>query len=182
MLELTARHLGGVLEFGTSVFTDDRGRFLELGRNDELASFGVPELVQVNASESTRGVLRGIHYQLPPRPQGKLVSVLAGSIWDVGVDLRRSSETFLQWVGVELSSEAANLLYLPEGFGHAFVVTSPRAIVLYRATNEYDPVADRSLAWDDPAIGIEWPRLPLEFRLSDKDRAAPTIESAQLFP
>ena len=181
MIELVREYGNGVTEYSCQVFGDDRGRFLELGRTSELRRLGLPPFAQLNVSESSRGVLRGLHYQLPPSPQGKLVTVLSGRVWDVGVDLRRSSPTFGEWVGVELDAESANLLYIPEGFGHGFVAMSDRAIVLYRATSEYDQPSERSLAYDDPTIGIEWPDIEGDVVVSPKDRDAPRLEDADLF-
>ena len=181
MIRQVNQYANGITEYSCQVFGDDRGRFLELGRDSELAALGLPPFVQLNVSDSARGVLRGIHYQLPPSPQGKLVAVLAGSIWDLGVDLRRSSPTFGEWTGVEISAEAANLLFVPEGFGHGFVVLSEHATVLYRTTAEFDPETDRSLAFDDPTIGITWPDTVGEFTVSAKDRAAPHLAEAELF-
>ena len=181
MLSVTATHLDGLVELRADVFGDDRGRFLELGRDSEFAAFGFPPFVQTNVSHSRRGVLRGIHYQLPPNPQGKLVAVLDGAVWDVGVDLRRSSETFRSWVGVTLDADTANLLYVPPGFGHGFITMSDRAIVMYRTTAVFDPDADRAVAHDDPDLGIDWPDPGVPLELSDKDRAAPTVTEASLF-
>ncbi|MDJ0791712.1 MAG: dTDP-4-dehydrorhamnose 3,5-epimerase [Acidimicrobiia bacterium] len=181
MLEITAEHLDGVLELRAQVFGDDRGRFLELGRADELASFGIPELVQLNLSESKRGVLRGIHYQLPPAAQGKLVTVVHGAVWDVAVDLRRSSPTFGRWAGFELSEGAANLVYLPPGFGHGFVVTSPSAIMVYRTTAVFDATLDRAVAFDDRELAVKWPDVGADYLVSAKDRAAPVFAEAELF-
>jgi dTDP-4-dehydrorhamnose 3,5-epimerase len=181
MLSVIGDHLGGVIELRADVFGDERGRFLELGRDSEFDALGMPRFVQTNVSVSRRGVLRGIHYQLPPHPQGKLVTVLDGAIWDVGVDLRRGSPTFAAWVGVTLDAESANLLYVPPGFGHGFVTMSDSALVMYRTTAYFDPDADRAVAHDDPLLGIEWPDTGAPVELSDKDREAPSVRDAELF-
>lgn len=166
------------------VFGDDRGFFFEAWNRRTFAEVtGVdPEFVQDNHSRSVAGVLRGIHYQLEPHPQGKLVRVALGRIWDVAVDLRRSSPTLGQWVGVELSAENHRQLWIPPGFGHGFVVLSDIADVLYKATDYYAPDLDRSLRWNDPTLAIDWPLDGAEPVLSAKDAAAPFLEDAEVFP
>ena len=181
MIRVVASHMGEVLELETTTYADDRGFFVELGRTVEFDAIGLPPLVQTNLSSSHRGVLRAIHYQLPPNVQGKLVSVLSGEIWDVAVDLRRSSGTFGEWVGVTLSSERMNMLYVPPGFGHGFVARSEPALVMYRTTAEFDPEADRSIAFDDPTIAIDWPPDAEEFSVSEKDQRAPRLVAADVF-
>jgi dTDP-4-dehydrorhamnose 3,5-epimerase len=181
MIKIAARHLGDALELDTVTYSDERGFFVELGRRSEFDQIGIPPLVQTNLSSSRRGVMRGIHYQVPPNVQGKLVSVMSGEIWDVAVDLRRSSPTFAEWAGVTLSSDAMNMLWVPPGFGHAFVALSDRALVMYRTTAEFDPSADRSLAYDDPTIAIDWPTSDVRVSVSDKDRNAPRLGEAEVF-
>jgi dTDP-4-dehydrorhamnose 3,5-epimerase len=141
------------------------------------------EFVQDNHSRSMRGVLRGIHYQVN-KPQGKLVRVIGGEVWDVAVDLRRSSPTFKQWFGARLSDENKRMMWVPPGFGHGFVVLSERADFLYKTTEFYDQPNDRAVRWNDPAIGIKWPLEALEMEpvLSAKDVAAPMLESAEIYP
>ncbi|MGI9584005.1 MAG: dTDP-4-dehydrorhamnose 3,5-epimerase [Acidimicrobiia bacterium] len=181
MIRVAASHMGEVLELEATTYSDDRGFFVELGRTAEFDRIGLPPLVQTNLSSSHRGVVRGIHYQMPPNVQGKLVSVPSGEIWDVAVDLRKSSRTFGKWVGVSLSSERMNMLYVPPGFGHGFVARSAPALVMYRTTAEFDPEADRSLAFDDPTIAIDWPRQSEGFSVSEKDRGAPRLADADVF-
>ncbi|MGI9529484.1 MAG: dTDP-4-dehydrorhamnose 3,5-epimerase [Acidimicrobiia bacterium] len=181
MIRIAACHLEEVLELETVTYEDERGFFVELGRSAEFETIGLPPLVQTNLSSSHRGVLRGIHYQLPPKVQGKLVSVLSGEIWDVAVDLRQSSPTFGEWVGVSLSSELMNMLYVPPGFGHGFVALSEPALVMYRTTAEFDSDADRAVAFDDPTIAVAWPAHSGELSVSAKDRRAPRLGDADVF-
>jgi dTDP-4-dehydrorhamnose 3,5-epimerase len=136
------------------------------------------DFVQDNHSRSGAGVLRGIHYQLP-NPQGKLIRSVRGAIWDVAVDLRRSSPTFLEWVGVQLDDESQNQLWIPPGFGHGFVVLGAIADVAYKTTTYFDADSDRAIRHDDPAIGVEWPAM--DFIVSEKDSAAPAVADAALY-
>lgn len=162
------------------VFGDDRGFFLESYNRRSLVSLGIVyEFVQDNHSRSARGVLRGLHYQIR-QPQGKLVRVVAGEVFDVAVDLRQASPTFGQWVGMTLSSENKRMAWIPPGFAHGFYVTSDYAEVLYKATDYYAPEHERSLLWNDPAIGIEWP-LSSEPLLSEKDRKGTLLKDAEVY-
>lgn len=158
-------------------FADDRGFFMETYKASEFAACGMPEsFVQDNLSHSSRGVLRGLHYQLFPKAQGKLVTALTGRIFDVAVDIRRGSPTYGQWVGQELSAGSGHLLYVPPGFAHGFCVLSEEADVLYKVTEEYAPDLDRGILWNDPEIGIVWPVAdPI---LSAKDAALPSLNEA----
>ena len=172
--------LPGVLIVEPKVFGDDRGFFMETYHAARFAEAGVgDQFVQDNHSRSTRGVLRGLHFQ-DPNPQGKLVRAVSGTIFDVAVDIRRGSPTFGRWVGVELSAENKRQLWVPAGFAHGFCVTSETADVVYKCTALYDPVSDRGIRWNDPAIGIEWPGV--EPVLSPKDAAAPLLADAPLLP
>jgi dTDP-4-dehydrorhamnose 3,5-epimerase len=164
------------------VFGDERGFFMESFNQQafEEATGCKRNFVQDNHSRSRQGVLRGIHYQLE-QPQGKLVRVAHGSVWDVAVDLRRDSEQFGQWVGVELSAENNRQLWVPEGFGHAFVVLSETADFLYKTTDYYHPESERCIRFDDPELGIEWPELPAPFALSEKDQAGSAFKSADVY-
>src|SRR5690606_8660440 len=135
--------------------------------------------VQDNHSRSAKGVLRGLHYQLPPHEQGKLVRVVRGSVFDVAVDIRRDSPTFGKWVGVELSEDNHRQLWIPPGLAHGFLVTSESADFLYKASNYYAPTAERSIRWDDAALAIDWPRFGL-VTVSPKDQDAPTLGAAVL--
>lgn len=173
--------LPGVLIFEPKVFGDARGFFLESWNRQTMAASGLDlDFVQDNHSRSARGVLRGLHYQLE-NPQGKLVRVSQGAVFDVAVDIRRSSPHFGQWAGVELSSENHRMLWIPPGFAHGFVVLSAVADFLYKCTTLYHPPSDRSLRWNDPAMAIAWPigeNAPL---LSAKDEAAPLLADAEVF-
>ena len=166
--------LPGCLVLEPQVFGDERGFFYESFNNDKLGAHGLqPNFVQGNVSSSTRGVLRGLHYQWP-KPQGKLVSVLEGEVWDVAVDIRRGSSTFGRWTAVVLSAENKRHFWIPEGFAHGFVTLSERALFTYLCTATYDRTADAGIRWDDPALAIDWPAsAPL---LSDKDAKAPLLE------
>jgi dTDP-4-dehydrorhamnose 3,5-epimerase len=156
-----------------AVFGDERGYFFETWNADRFGDHGLPtRFVQSNISSSARGVLRGLHYQWP-NPQGKLVTVLEGEVYDVAVDIRRGSPRFGSWAAVVLSAENKRQFWIPEGFAHGFAVLSERAIFNYLCTAQYDRAADASVRWDDPAIGIDWPvSAPL---LSAKDAVAPLL-------
>lgn len=163
-------------------FRDGRGFFTESYNKrvfDEAAGAKI-EFVQDNHSRSTRGVLRGLHYQLPPRAQGKLVRVVSGEIFDVAVDVRRGSPTFGRWFGIVLSAEKGNQLWIPPGFAHGFLTLSETADVLYKASDYWDPASERSIVWNDPDIAIDW-NLDGEPILSDKDGAAPPLAAAEVF-
>ena len=165
--------LPGCLVIEPKVFGDARGFFMENWSRERYAASGIgPDFVQSNLSRSARGVLRGLHYQWP-NPQGKLVSVLEGEVYDVAVDIRRGSPTFGQWTGVVLSAENRRQFWIPEGFAHGFVVTSEAALFTYLCTAPYDASADAGIAWDDPDVGIDWP--VTEPALSGKDANAPRL-------
>lgn len=173
--------LPGVLIIEPKVFGDDRGFLQETWNAQVFAEAGLTmDFVQDNHSRSARGVLRGLHYQLE-NPQGKLVRVSQGAVFDVAVDIRRSSPHFGKWVGVELSGENHRMLWIPPGFAHGFAVMSESADFLYKCTTLYHPPSDRSLRWNDPAIGIDWPDLGMAPLLSAKDEAAPLLRDAELF-
>ena len=163
------------------VFGDERGFFYESFNERRFAELtGVsPRFVQDNHSRSGRNVLRGLHYQIK-QPQGKLVRVTSGEVFDVAVDMRRSSPTFGRWVGVTLSAENKRQLWIPEGFAHGFVVTSESAEFLYKTTDYWAPEHERSVRWDDPAIGIQWP-LEGTPQLSAKDKAGVPLAEAETF-
>lgn len=172
--------LPGVVIVEPTVFGDDRGFFMETYHEARFRDGGIGEpFVQDNQSKSVRGVLRGLHYQLP-NPQGKLVRAVAGSIFDVAVDIRRGSPHFGKWLGVELSAENKKQLWIPAGFAHGFCVTSETAEVVYKCTTLYDGPNDRAILWNDPAIGIDWP--VSEPILSAKDAAAPVLANATPLP
>jgi dTDP-4-dehydrorhamnose 3,5-epimerase len=169
--------LPGVRLVKPHIFGDDRGFFLEFYKHSDFVGAGIPEhLVQDNYSRSSRGVLRGLHYQKSPKAQGKLVTCLKGRIFDVAVDIRKGSPHFGKWTGVELTEENKQLLYVPAGFAHGFQVLSETADVMYKCTDEYSPAEDRGIIWDDPDINIQWPlKAPV---LSGKDRLLPRLMAA----
>jgi dTDP-4-dehydrorhamnose 3,5-epimerase len=164
--------LPGVLLLEPRVFPDARGFFLESYNRQAFAAAGIScEFVQDNHSRSCRHTLRGMHYQLPPRAQDKLVRVLAGEIYDVAVDLRPDSPTFGRWEGFHLSADSFRMLFIPKGFAHGFCVLSETADLFYKCSDLYAPELQGGFRWDDPAVGITWPvTAPL---LSDRDRAHP---------
>ena len=181
-MKVVTTALPEVLILEPKVFGDDRGFFLEsYNRKTFAADTGVDvEFVQDNHSRSARHVLRGLHYQLV-RPQGMLVRVVSGAVWDVAVDLRRSSPRFGQWVGVELSADNKRQLWVPPGFGHGFVVLSEAADFLYKTTEYWYPEHDRSLRWNDPQLGIAWPIGDVRPSLAAKDADAPLLEGAEVY-
>lgn len=170
----------GVLVLEPKVFGDARGFFLESYNEKSMAELGIPDrFVQDNHSFSVRNVLRGLHYQIHS-PQGKLVRVIAGEIFDVAVDLRRSSPTFAKWHGVTLSGDNQKMLWISPGLAHGFLVQSETAHVLYKATRYYAPQQERTLVWNDPALGIAWPihGSPV---MSEKDKQGLTLQNAETF-
>lgn len=164
------------------VFGDDRGFFFESYNQNNLKNLaGISEdFVQDNHSRSSQGVLRGLHYQLK-NPQGKLVRVVTGEVYDVVVDLRKSSKTFGQWVGVHLSEQNKRMLFVPAGFAHGFLVLSESADFLYKTTSFYDPESERCLMWNDKDLGITWPLEDKEPILSSKDILGTTFKMAETF-
>jgi dTDP-4-dehydrorhamnose 3,5-epimerase len=173
-VNVTPTRLAGVLVVEPAVLADVRGRFFEAWRRDRYAAAGLPEsFVQDNVSVSRAGVLRGLHVQ-HPEAQGKLISVLRGEVFDVAVDVRRGSPSFGRWAAVRLSGDTGRQLYIPPGFAHGFVVTSPDdALVSYKCTTYYSRDHDLAIAWNDPVIAIDWP--VAEPILSAKDRSAPRL-------
>lgn len=156
-----------------AVFGDERGFFMETWNAARYGELGLPDrFVQSNVSSSAKGVLRGLHYQWP-NPQGKLVTVLEGEVYDVAVDIRRGSPQFGQWTAVLLSAQNKRQFWIPEGFAHGFAVLSERALFSYMCTRVYDKAADAGVRWDDPAIGIDWP--VANPSLSEKDAGAPLL-------
>ena len=181
-MQFISTELPGVILIQPKIFADERGFFLESYRKDRFSGAGIQaDFVQDNHSASTQGVLRGLHYQIR-QPQGKLVRVVVGEVFDVAVDLRRGSRTFGNWVGEILSAENKNQLWVPPGFAHGFYVTSDKAEILYKATDYYAPEWERCLLWNDPAIGIDWPLinggLPT---LSDKDAKGLPLSAAETY-
>jgi len=175
--------LPDVLILEPPVFGDDRGFFLETfnRRTFEETLGRQVGFVQDNHSRSQRGVLRGLHYQLPPHAQGKLVRVVSGRVFDVAVDMRRSSANFGRWAGTELSGEQHRQLWIPAGFAHGFLVLSEYADFLYKTTDFYEPAVEAAVHWNDPQIAIAWPNPGVPICLSDKDAAAPALARAATF-
>lgn len=172
-MKIIETSLPGCVVIEPKVFGDDRGFFMESWNRERYAAAGIgPDFVQSNLSRSAHGVLRGLHYQWP-NPQGKLVSVLEGEVYDVAVDIRRGSPHFGQWTAVFLSAENKRQFWIPEGFAHGFVVTSETALFTYLCTAPYDAEADAGIAWDDPAVGVDWPIANPS--LSAKDAKAPRL-------
>ncbi|MGH8075537.1 MAG: dTDP-4-dehydrorhamnose 3,5-epimerase [Lysobacter sp.] len=172
-MKIIETSLTGCLVIEPKVFGDERGFFMETWQRERYAEHGIgPAFVQSNLSRSARGVLRGLHFQWP-NPQGKLVSVQEGEVFDVAVDIRHGSPSFGRWVGVFLSAENKRQFWIPEGFAHGFVATSEYALFSYMCTAPYDAKADANVAWDDADIGIDWPiQAP---SLSSKDAVAPRL-------
>ena len=172
--------LPGVLLLEPQVFGDARGFFLESWNRQTFAGLGLDlDFVQDNHSRSAKGVLRGLHYQLND-PQGKLVRVVNGAVFDVAVDVRKSSPHFGQWVGYELSADNHRMLWIPPGFAHGFLVLSDTADFLYKTTAYYAPQWDRGIRWDDPQIGVQWP-LEGAPALSAKDQIQPLLKDAEVY-
>lgn len=181
-MEFRTFDIHGPIEIVPKKVNDDRGYFSEIFRLEPFcARAGKVEFVQDNQSLSVRpGTIRGIHFQIEPMAQGKLVRCLAGSVLDVAVDLRRDSPSYGRWTAVELAPEENNQLWIPVGFGHAFCTLEPNSVIGYRVTNYYSPEHDKGVAWDDPDIAIDWPAIADPDTLSAKDRAQPKL--ADLHP
>lgn len=181
-MKATELSLKGLTLLEPAVHGDARGFFMECWNAKTFAALtGCGDaFVQDNHSKSARGVLRGLHYQLDPMAQGKLVRVVAGEIFDVAVDIRRGSPTFGQWAGVTLSADNKQQLWVPRGFAHAFLVTSDSAEVVYKVTQYYSPAHDRNIRWNDPQIAIRWPGAAAPL-LSGKDEKAPLLRDAEVF-
>lgn len=182
-MKATPTRIPDVMVVEPKVFGDARGFFYESFNQVAFnAATGTAfTFVQDNHSRSSQGVLRGLHYQLPPHAQGKLVRVARGAVWDVAVDIRQGSPTFGQWVGQELTEDNHKQFWIPPGFAHGFVVLSESADFLYKTTNYYAPQSDRGIAWNDPDLDIAWPNLGMDFVLSDKDRQQPALRQAEVF-
>jgi dTDP-4-dehydrorhamnose 3,5-epimerase len=181
-MNVTRTAIPDVLILEPRVFGDDRGVFFESFNEKTFhdATGLDVHFVQDNHSQSAKGVLRGLHYQLPPSAQGKLVRVVAGEVFDLTVDIRKGSPTFGQWVGEVLTAENKKQLWIPEGFAHAFLVLSDTAEFLYKTTNYYSPECERSILWDDKDLNIDWP-LDAPPILSEKDKQANMFKDAEVF-
>lgn len=177
MLEVRSLKLDGLVEIRPRRFSDERGFFSEVWREDAMAEAGIDvRFVQDNHSYSkVRGVLRGMHFQAPPAAQEKLVRVSRGAVFDVAVDIRPGSATFGQWAGLRLSANDWNQLFIPKGFAHGFVTLEDDTEVVYKVSAAYSPELDRTIRFDDPAIGVDWPVDLSGVTLSEKDRTAPLL-------
>ena len=182
-MDTASTTLPSVLVVEPTVYGDDRGFFSESwNRREFSAAVGLDvDFVQDNHSRSSAGVVRGLHYQLPPFPQGKLVRAVTGELFDVAVDIRRGSPTFGQWFGLVLSAENHKQLWIPPGFAHGFQVLSESADLLYKTTGYYSPDHDRSIRWNDPEISIDWPGGTVDALVSEKDLSAPFLSDADVF-
>lgn len=174
-----AQGLSEILVIEPRVFSDKRGYFYELFNEKELNAEIGKKFVQDNVSYSEKGALRGMHYQLNPKSQGKLVQVLRGSVYDACIDIRKGSPTFGKSFGCVLSDENHKMLYVPPGFAHGFVVLEGPAVFVYKCTEFYAPELERSILWRDPALGIRWPEVPNADLMSDKDKKAPLLVDAE---
>ncbi|HOW88168.1 MAG TPA: dTDP-4-dehydrorhamnose 3,5-epimerase [Candidatus Omnitrophota bacterium] len=172
--------IDGVIAIEPKIFNDPRGFFYESYRKKLFAEHGIKDdFVQDNISSSARGVLRGLHYQIAPRAQAKLMRVLRGSVYDVVVDIRPRSGTFGKFVAMTLSAENKKMLYVPKGFAHGFCVLEDGTEFLYKVSDYYSPEHERGILWNDPALAIPWPKLDHPFILSEKDKKYPTLQSAK---
>jgi dTDP-4-dehydrorhamnose 3,5-epimerase len=168
--EFKETKIKGVWEIQPNVHGDDRGYFFEVYQKDLFEPYGIKaEFLQDNESFSTKGVLRGLHFQ-KNHTQGKLVRVTQGRVFDVAVDCRPGSETFGQWTAVTLDADKHNMFYLPEGMAHGFLVLSDTAQFTYKCTDIYDPTSEGGIPWDDPTVHVEWPELDMEYKTSPKDK------------
>jgi len=164
------------------VFADERGFFMESYKKSLFHANGIiEEFVQDNHSKSMKGVLRGLHYQLNPKAQGKLVRCVAGSVFDVSVDIRKNSPTFGKWAGFELSAENKKILWIPAGFAHGFLTLQDDTEFLYKTSNEYSDEHDRGIKFDDPTIGIKWTEIGMDYILSEKDKKASSLNEIEVF-
>jgi len=181
-MKITETSLPGVLILTPAIYKDNRGAFWETYNRRAMTEAGLPELgPQDNFSLSKKNVLRGLHYQVV-QPQGKLVRVTHGAVLDVAVDLRRSSPTFAKHVAVELTGENGAMLWIPEGFGHGFLVLTDVAGFAYKVTDYYSPAGERTILWNDPELAIPWPISSEDAIISDKDRKGAALRNAEIFP
>jgi dTDP-4-dehydrorhamnose 3,5-epimerase len=181
-MKITETSLPEVLILTAAIFKDSRGAFCETFNQRKIEEARLPSVwVQDNFSLSKKNVLRGIHYQIT-QPQGKLVRVTQGAVLDVAVDLRRNSPEFGRHVAVELNAESGEMLWIPPGFGHAFLALTDQVGFAYKVTDYYSPAGERTILWNDPEIAIAWPIDPVDAIVSDKDRAGFTLRNAEVFP
>lgn len=182
-MKLVRTAIPDVIVIEPKIFNDTRGFFYESFNQqafDEATGTNY-QFVQDNHSKSSRGVLRGLHYQLSPKAQGKLVRVVQGKVWDVAVDIRKNSPTFGQWVGEELSADNHKQLWIPPGFAHGFITLSDTAEFLYKTTDYYSPEHERAIRWDDPQLAIAWPLSAVDIQVSVKDQQAVGSDQVELF-
>ena len=181
-MKIRETELPGVMVLTAPVFRDSRGAFCETFNLRKMEEAGLPAVwVQDNFSVSSKNVLRGIHYQVI-QPQGKLVRVTHGAVLDVAVDIRRSSATFGKHFAIELNAESGDMLWIPAGFGHAFLALTDQVGFAYKVTDYYSPAGERTIRWNDPDIAVEWPIDPSEAIVSDKDRGGALLRDAEIFP
>jgi len=178
---ITESKIPGLLIIEAKVFGDHRGFFTEFYNSEGYAELGFRDtIVQANHSSSRKGVMRGLHYQLNPHPMGKLVKAVKGSIFDVGVDIRKGSPTFGKWYGEVLSEENKKMLYFPPGFAHGFLALEDNTEAIYLCTGVYNQASERGIVWNDPDIGIDWPVKEVgEVIITDKDKAHPGVKKAE---
>ena len=180
-MKITETHLPGLILIEPRVFEDSRGYFFESFHRERYAEQGINvPFIQDNESKSERGVVRGLHYQLNPYAQAKLVRVVEGSVYDVAVDLRKGSPTFGQWYGVELSGKTKKQLFIPRGFAHGFSVLTDTAVFSYKCDNFYHRDSERSIHFDDPKLAIDWQVEKPDWIVSEKDRSAPMFDDAEM--
>ena len=180
-MKVTQTDLNGLLIIEARVFEDSRGYFFESYHERNFQTYGIDfSFVQDNQSLSQYGVIRGLHYQLGPYAQSKLVRVLEGSVWDVAVDIRKNSPTFGKWFGMEISAQNKIQLYIPKGFAHGFAVTSECAVFFYKCDNYYHPESERGIHYLDEKLGIEWPIDPSKALVSPKDKVLPGLAEAEM--
>ncbi len=175
--EFKKLEIEGLVLIEPKAFSDERGFFMETYKKSDFVAHGInASFVQDNHSLSKKNVIRGLHFQKSPKAQGKLVSVERGAAWDVAVDLRKNSQTYLKWISIELSDSNRKMFYIPPGFAHGFLALTDEVHLIYKCTNEYDTKLDAGIKWDDPDIGIMWPvKNPV---LSEKDSALPYLKNA----
>ncbi len=180
-MEFTEAPLKGLIIIQPKVFGDSRGFFFESFKKNDLVAHGISDdFVQDNVSRSAKGTLRGLHYQLEPYAQSKLISVIRGKVFDVVVDIRKGSPTFGKWFAIELSDENHTMVYVPKGFAHGFCALSDSVDFLYKCGNYYSQSLKRHIAWDDPAIGIKWPIQPQLEQMSEDDKNGTLLAEAEL--
>jgi dTDP-4-dehydrorhamnose 3,5-epimerase len=180
-LKIIATELPEVLVLEPTVHTDERGYLFEAWNREAFEAVGIrAEFVQDNQSRSRKNVIRGLHYQVPPHPQAKLLRVVAGEIFDVAVDIRRSSLNFGKWTGAVLSAENKRMLWIPEGFAHGLLALTDGCEIIYKIAGRWSKDCERAIRWDDPAVGIEWP-LSGKLIVSERDANAPALSTAEVF-